>query len=240
MINKVNVKGSFTKLPLTFTKIKNDDIITNSYIVQLMYICEVNNMEKDKNELNQEKQVKLSIALLDIYLPLEERKKIIMEIIPEFIECNECDHENPAHCFFVLDHIMHVVDGMPKKVIPRLAALFHDISKPECKIKGEERYHYFGHPEKGAVKTREILTRLEYSKEDVDVISAMVKYHDTYIDSSDELFREAVSEIGKQNMQDFVKLQRADLNAHAKWYMEKYTDMLSKAHEHYEELLSNM
>lgn len=198
------------------------------------------NMESNINNLKNEMQYKIFNALMNDTIPLEDRKNMIIDVIPEFKECDECNHEHPAHCYFVLDHIMHVVDEMPNKLIPRLAALFHDVAKPECKIKGEEYYHFWGHPEKGAIKTKEILTRLGYSDEEVEVVSAMVKYHDTYIDSSDELFYQAVNEIGKENIDDFKKLQRADLNAHSKWYIEKYTDRLSGAHEHYGELLKTI
>ncbi|WP_454053623.1 hypothetical protein [Clostridium sp. Marseille-Q7071] len=59
----------------------------------------------------------------------------ILQLIPELIICNHCDHEHRAHKHNVYYHILHVVRGVNKDLVVKLAALFHDIGKPYVKRK---------------------------------------------------------------------------------------------------------
>ena len=51
----------------------------------------------------------------------------ILELVPELIICNKCEHEHKAHKYNVYIHILHVVKGVENDLTLKLAALFHDI-----------------------------------------------------------------------------------------------------------------
>lgn len=53
-------------------------------------------------------------------------------IIPEMMKCVGFDQKNKYHDKDVFEHILMVVDNCPKDLEIRLAALLHDIAKPDC------------------------------------------------------------------------------------------------------------
>lgn len=59
----------------------------------------------------------------------------------------------------------------------KLAALLHDIAKPETKIITNERVRFFGHTEQGARVAASILERLRFSNKEIKLVEMMVRYH---------------------------------------------------------------
>ncbi len=62
-------------------------------------------------------------------------------------------------------------------VLLKLAALLHDIAKPETKITDKERVRFFGHNEQGAGIAASIMERLRFSHRDVKMVECMVRNH---------------------------------------------------------------
>lgn len=68
--------------------------------------------------------------------------------------------------------------GASRLALTRLAAILHDIAKPETRILTESgRIRFFGHAQKGALAVEKILERLRFSKREISFISAIVKAH---------------------------------------------------------------
>ncbi|MEX0800364.1 MAG: HD domain-containing protein [Dehalococcoidia bacterium] len=66
----------------------------------------------------------------------------------------------------------------PRSAVLKLAALLHDIGKPETKTFEESgRMRFFGHADVGADKAAAILRRLRFSSREVSLVRAMVKAH---------------------------------------------------------------
>jgi poly(A) polymerase len=59
----------------------------------------------------------------------------------------------------------------------KLAALLHDIAKPETKIIANERMRFFGHTEQGAEVVAGILERLRFSNKEIKLVELLVRYH---------------------------------------------------------------
>jgi poly(A) polymerase len=59
----------------------------------------------------------------------------------------------------------------------KLAALLHDIAKPETKILDKERVRFFGHNEQGADRVVTILERLRFSNREIRLVENMVRNH---------------------------------------------------------------
>ena len=71
-----------------------------------------------------------------------------------------------------------VSDGHTRRTIFKLAALFHDIAKPQTKtLEPDGRTRFFGHSEKGAVMAEERLRQLRLSSRGVSMVSKMVEHH---------------------------------------------------------------
>jgi tRNA nucleotidyltransferase (CCA-adding enzyme) len=73
---------------------------------------------------------------------------------------------------------MSALDYTPCNIKTRLAALFHDIAKPECFSIDEKGIgHFYGHNIKGEKLTKNILRRLKFDNKTIDEVSILVKEH---------------------------------------------------------------
>ena len=71
-----------------------------------------------------------------------------------------------------------VSDGHTRRTVLKLAALFHDIAKPQTKtVEPDGRTRFFGHSEQGAVIAEERLRDLRLSSRGVAMVSRMVEHH---------------------------------------------------------------
>jgi poly(A) polymerase len=77
----------------------------------------------------------------------------------------------------VLAHTFAVVDKASPELILRLAALFHDIGKPDTRQFGPDGVSFHHHEVVGARMTRRRLTALRYPKEIIEDVSQLVFLH---------------------------------------------------------------
>lgn len=166
-------------------------------------------------------------------LSIEDREVKLCELIPDFLCVYHLEHEQPAHCYNVFDHIIHVVDDMPNNDIGKLAALFHDLGKGKTKKLGVDNvFHYHGHPNISYEMTLNIMKDLEFDEDTILTVTTMVKLHDTYLDRGDyNYYLEWSSIIGTEYVDTMLSLQRADLMNHAVHYYNKHLHQLEASHE---------
>ena len=95
---------------------------------------------------------------------LDERREEIAELIPAVRTMFGYDQKNSAHQYDLWMHSLHVVCNLPRKMkndMVYLAALLHDIGKPESQCRGKREddlnMHYYGHPEKSMEIVRDIV-----------------------------------------------------------------------------------
>jgi len=73
---------------------------------------------------------------------------------------------------------LEVSSGSTRRLLLKLAALLHDVAKPQTKtIDARSRMHFLGHDKEGAVITAAILERLRFSVKEAKLVETMVKYH---------------------------------------------------------------
>jgi poly(A) polymerase len=71
-----------------------------------------------------------------------------------------------------------VSNGSTRSSLMKLAALLHDIAKPQSKaIQPDGRMRFLGHADEGARIAAEIMERLRFSKREIRLVEVMVKYH---------------------------------------------------------------
>ena len=151
---------------------------------------------------------------------LEDNIDIIAEFIPEILPCKGFVQHNPYHEYDVLGHIMHTVDAIPAEENLRLAAFFHDICKPECFLTDKKGIgHFYGHAEKSADKTEEILRRLRFSNDVIKNVTELVHNHGVTI-AEDEVLdrprqaRRMLNKFGYAQAVSLMKLHMADCAGH--------------------------
>ena len=76
----------------------------------------------------------------------------------------------------------------------RLAALFHDIAKPNCYSVDEKGVgHFYEHPEKSAEMTEMIMKDLKYSNEEISNVVTLIKNHDNQLSSTKKCLRKILN-----------------------------------------------
>ncbi len=136
-------------------------------------------------------------------------------IIPELELGYNC-MQNKHHVYDVFTHNLESFSFAVKKdynLHIRLAALLHDIAKPESKRGKGENATFYNHEVIGAQITKKVLNRLKFSKKDIDKIVNLVRYHLFYYnveEVTESSIRRLVKNVGLENMNDLIKLRMCD------------------------------
>ncbi|MCB1256964.1 MAG: CCA tRNA nucleotidyltransferase [Microthrixaceae bacterium] len=113
----------------------------------------------------------------------------------------------------VLTHTVAVVRQSPPRLKVRLAALFHDIAKPQTRAIGPNGVSFHHHEVVGARMTRERMRALRFDKETVRDVSQLVflhlRGHGYGTGWTDAAVRRFVRDAGEQ-LDDLIALTRAD------------------------------
>jgi poly(A) polymerase len=76
------------------------------------------------------------------------------------------------------EHFDQKVGGASRRALLKLAALLHDIAKPETKAVGEDgRTHFLGHAKLGGAAAAQSLERLRFSGKEVKLVENVINYH---------------------------------------------------------------
>lgn len=126
--------------------------------------------------------------------------------------------QNQAHSYTVFEHnlraLQHAADkGWSFDI--RLAALFHDISKPETRRWSDEKqdWTFYGHEVVGSRVTRKILEDLRFSRETIEKTVKLVRWHMFFSDPEQitlSAVRRMIRNVGEENIYDLLNLRICD------------------------------
>ncbi|MEN6350511.1 MAG: HD domain-containing protein [Syntrophomonas sp.] len=143
----------------------------------------------------------------------------LLFLVPELKPTVGCEQNHPGHYLDVFTHTLKVVEQLPMDLTLRLAALLHDIGKPEMKVLGKDGFdHFGGHEEVGAQKAKAILERFDINKGQKDTICQLIRLHDSPIAKNRNEMECAIEQYGCKFIDKLLILQQADLLAHAPEY----------------------
>jgi tRNA nucleotidyltransferase (CCA-adding enzyme) len=147
---------------------------------------------------------------------LMQRTGLLKKILPELEVGVGVDQPGGYHANDVFEHSIQTVDYAPRELVIRLAALFHDISKPECRELTEDGSTFYGHDKKGARITKRILERLRYSNEIIEKVTLLVDKHMFTTGVTDKGVRRLIRKMGTELVFSLLDLRRADVVAQGK------------------------
>ena len=106
---------------------------------------------------------------------------LLSQFAPEF-EAMVGLEQGDYHHLDGWEHSLEVLRGVAKQpgatLELRLAALLHDIAKPETKSIDEKgRVHFFGHDQLGADMADRMLRRLKFSLDEIDRVKVLIRNH---------------------------------------------------------------
>jgi len=129
-------------------------------------------------------------------------------VLPELLE-GWGVWQNDFHAYTVYYHSLACCDAAPQSLVPRLAALLHDVGKPRTK----DGDHFYRHEQVGAALAREALVRLRFGSDVVERVCRLVERHMYVADDglSDAAVRRFVRRIGPQHLEDLFQLRAADI-----------------------------
>lgn len=126
--------------------------------------------------------------------------------------------QNQAHIYDVYEHNLRTLQHAADKnfsLTVRIAALFHDISKPETRHWSNEKkeWTFHGHDVVGSRVTKKALEELRFSREMIDRVSSLVRWHMFFSDPDVitlSAVRRMITNVGKENIHDLLNLRLCD------------------------------
>jgi tRNA nucleotidyltransferase (CCA-adding enzyme) len=140
--------------------------------------------------------------------------QVLFLALPELSPLLHTPQRTPFHCCDVWEHSLRTLEGTPKDLALRWAALYHDSGKP-----GVATYdpggttHFSGHQRISAKIAGDAMLRLKQPRVLNEEVVSLVQHYDERI-GPDNL-RLLLSHLGRETMDRLLLLQRADMAAHA-------------------------
>ena len=142
-----------------------------------------------------------------------QKTGLLAHVMPE-LEKGVGVAQNRHHIYTIYKHSLLALEYCPSKNISvRLAALLHDIAKPQTK-RGEGVYAtFYNHDHVGARMAEKILSRLKFPKEIIEKVKLLVDNHMFYY-NPDEVgessVRKLIKKVGLENIKDLIDLRISD------------------------------
>lgn len=143
-------------------------------------------------------------------------------IIPELIPCIGFVQKTKYHDKDIYNHTLGVLENTESKLELRLAALFHDIGKPEVfSIDENGQGHFFGHEKVSSKLCKDILQRLKFDNRTIEKVCILVYEHMNRNSSmKTKAIKKFITRVGLDNLQELFQLQIADIKASAYEYQD--------------------
>ena len=148
---------------------------------------------------------------------LLEYKEVFSFIIPSLSKTIDFDQKNKYHFHDVYTHSAYVVSYCKNDYITRLAALLHDVGKPNCFTIDENGYgHFYGHPLESYHLAKDVLKDLKFSNKEMEEILFLVRYHDDVAVTKKQIKRMLAKtpENKRECFLRLIDLQHADRKDH--------------------------
>jgi tRNA nucleotidyltransferase (CCA-adding enzyme) len=133
---------------------------------------------------------------------------------PEMLESVGCA-QNKYHAYDVWGHAMACLDAAPGAPVLRVAALLHDVGKPRSRAFSDKTndYTFYEHERIGAEMVEPMLSRLRFSNEERQHITALVRHHLICYDRSwsDAAVRRWLRRVTPELLPDLYQLNEADV-----------------------------
>lgn len=152
-----------------------------------------------------------------VALAMCEKLGILKYVVPELLDSVGVDQNKSAHKYTVWEHLLRSMQHAADKgwgLDIRLAALFHDISKPETKRSvGNGESSFYGHEVIGSRVTKRIMERLRFPVKLTDKVVKLVRWHMFFADTEQitlSAVRRLIVAVGKENVWDLMNVRSCD------------------------------
>lgn len=139
---------------------------------------------------------------------------VFAQILPEIKPLINLPQNNPHHCFDCWTHTAYTVENTPSVSHLRLAALFHDMGKPDCRTTDSNGVdHFFGHAALSEAHARSALYRLKSDRRTREQVCRLVLHHDIPVTAEKRLLLRRLRQFGADFFFGLLDLKEADCKA---------------------------
>jgi tRNA nucleotidyltransferase (CCA-adding enzyme) len=126
--------------------------------------------------------------------------------------------QNQAHSYDVFGHLLRAIQHAADKQWSfdvRIAALYHDVSKPETRRWSPEKndWTFHGHEVVGSRVTKKALESLKFPRETIEKVTKLVRWHMFFSDPDQitlSAVRRMIQNVGEENMEELLELRVCD------------------------------
>lgn len=98
-------------------------------------------------------------------------------VMPELADCAGISQAKKYHKYDVFTHCVCACDNAPQDIVLRLAALLHDIGKPETRELKQGHYTFYNHEIASVDAAYDILKRLRFSGYIIEEVLFLIRNH---------------------------------------------------------------
>lgn len=148
-------------------------------------------------------------------IKLLQESGLLRYIVPE-LELGVGVSQNKHHIYTIFQHAvmaLHFAVEYNYSLDVRLAALLHDIAKPQTKKGNYPDATFYNHDIVGAKIAGQILERLKFPRKTVDKVITLVKNHMFFYDPASvgpAAVRKVLRKVGPENVEELIQLRICD------------------------------
>lgn len=168
------------------------------------------------------KKIMLKAEFPSIAFKLMKTTGLLKLLLPELQATVGVTQPAKFHNQDVFGHIMAAVDSTPStKLKVRLAALFHDIAKPQTRTEIDGAIHFYQHEHVAIPVVKRILRRLRAPEDVVEDVARLVGNHmfEATFDMSRRAIRRLIRRVGEELIYDLIDLRVGDRIASGKPFL---------------------
>ena len=170
---------------------------------------------------------------------IDEYRELFFIIIPRLKETYNFDQHNNYHIYDVFHHTLKVIDGVSNNKYLKLAALFHDIGKPEKFFTDEEGIgHFYGHWETSAKIFNQYCKEYKVDKKTKDIVTSLIINHDCQLPSKRSNMIKFLHRFNPEYLNLLFELKKADILAQSPIYQEQSLSKLQDEINRYTSLIN--
>ena len=145
---------------------------------------------------------------------LKEYRDVMAVCIPELTATFDFAQRSKHHVYDLYLHTLHVLCATPPNLTLRMAALLHDVGKPDTfSIDREGNGHFYGHAERSAEMADTVLRRLRFDNRTRERIILLVEKHGVELPATERSLKRLLRSVGEQAFFELMTLKKADIAA---------------------------
>ncbi len=192
------------------------------FVIEAATMAAITEHSQTLSRISIERTASEFIRIIESPTPMQgivflEKLGLIDTVLPELRAAIGCE-QGGIHAYDVYEHLLRTLQAAADKGFStelRLAALLHDIGKPDTRRTGgkNKEYSFYGHEVVGARMTKAILERLKQPRERIENVENLVRWH-MFFSDPDEItlaaVRRTIVRIGEDHIEDLLNLRVCD------------------------------